>query len=38
MKTLLSMFLVTLMIATVAGCQKSSTDHNMSPAEHEKMK
>lgn len=37
MKTLLSIFLITLMIATVAGCQSSSTGHNMSPAEHANM-
>lgn len=38
MRTLLPMFLIALMIATAAGCQKSPEDHNMSAAEHEKMK
>jgi hypothetical protein len=37
METLLSMLLITLMIATGAGCQKSSTGHNMSAAEHANM-
>ncbi len=37
MKTLLSLFLITLMIGT-AGCQKTAQDHNMSPEEHSKMK
>lgn len=37
MKRLLSMLLITLMIATSAGCQKSSTAHNMSAAEHANM-
>ena len=37
MKTLLSILLITLMMATVAGCQNSSTGHNMSAAEHANM-
>ncbi len=37
MKTLLSMILIALVIATAAGCQKSSTGHNMSAAEHANM-
>jgi hypothetical protein len=37
MKTLLSMLLITLMVTTVVGCQKSSTSHNMSAAEHANM-
>ena len=38
MKTLLSLFLIALMITTVTGCQNSAQDHNMSPEEHAKMK
>ncbi len=37
MKTLLALFLITLMIGTVAGCQNSAKDHNMSAEEHRKM-
>ncbi len=37
MKTLLSLFLIALMITTVAGCQNSAKDHNMSAEEHAKM-
>ncbi len=37
MKILLSLLLITLVIATGAGCKKSSTDHNMSAAEHANM-
>jgi hypothetical protein len=36
MKTLLSMFIIVLMFATVMGC-KSASDHNMSAAEHANM-
>jgi len=38
MKTLLSLLLITLMIGTVAGCQNSAEDHNMSMEEHKNMK
>lgn len=37
MKTLLSMFLIALMIATVSGCQNNAANHNMSAAEHANM-
>ncbi len=37
MKTLLSLLLITLMIGTVAGCQNSAKDHNMSAEEHKNM-
>jgi len=38
MKTLLSLFLIALMIGTVAGCENSAKDHNMSMEEHNNMK
>lgn len=38
MKTLLSLLLMTLMLGTVAGCQSSAKDHNMSAEEHKNMK
>jgi hypothetical protein len=37
MKTLLAVLLITLMVGTVAGCQNSAKDHNMSTEEHKKM-
>jgi hypothetical protein len=37
MKTVLSLFLITLMIGTFAGCQNSAKDHNMTPEEHSRM-
>ena len=36
-KTLLSVLLIAFMITTVAGCNKSASDHNMSAAEHANM-
>ena len=37
MKTLLSLFLIALMIGAVAGCQNSAKDHNMTMEEHKNM-
>jgi hypothetical protein len=37
MNNVLALLLMTLMIGSVAGCQKSAKDHNMSPEEHQKM-
>lgn len=37
MKTLLSMLLLAFMITTLAGCNESVSDHNMSTAEHANM-
>lgn len=37
MKTLLSIFLVAIVIVSIAGCQKTAAEHNMSAAEHANM-